>query len=61
MAGKLLAMKGRDVAEGKRYNFIYSLGICFAQGEIKDETSFGRIDFWTKSWTQEIPNTYQQG
>jgi len=49
MAGKLLAMKGRDVAEGKRYNFIYSLGICFAQGEIKDETSFGRIDFWTKS------------
>jgi hypothetical protein len=33
MAGKLLAMKGKHVTEGKRYNFSYSLGICFEQEE----------------------------
>ena len=49
------------MTEDKPYNFSYSLGICFAQGQKKDETSFCRIDFWTKSRTKEIRNTYKQG
>ena len=30
-----MAMKGKHVTECKRYNFIYNLGICFAQEEKK--------------------------
>jgi len=32
MAGKLLAMKGKHVTEGKQYNFSYSLGIWLCTG-----------------------------